>query len=57
MAGGDDPAAGVRADVRTALASLGYGAEEIRLALSGLPGEGSVEDHLRAALRELASAR
>lgn len=46
-----------RAEVRTALASLGYAADEIRHAMSGLPEEGSVEDHLRLALRELAAAR
>lgn len=55
--GGDDPAAAVRADVRNALAALGYGAEEIRHAMAGLPTEGTVEDHLRAALRDLAAAR
>jgi holliday junction DNA helicase RuvA len=54
--GSDGPSA-VRADVRNALASLGYGAEEIRAAISGLPAEGTVEDHLRAALRDLALAR
>ena len=46
-----------RAEVRTALASLGYAADEIRHAMAGLPEEGSVEDHLRLALRELAAAR
>lgn len=57
VAGSDDPAAAVRADVRNALATLGYGAEEIRQAMAGLPAEGTVEDHLRAALRDLAAAR
>lgn len=47
----------IRADVRTALASLGYGAEEIRQALTRLPDEGPVEDQVRLALRELAAAR
>ena len=56
-AGGDDPGAAVRADVRNALAALGYGADEIRAAMAGLPAEGSVEDQLRAALRDLAAAR
>jgi Holliday junction DNA helicase RuvA len=53
------PAGGVepRQDVRAALAELGYGAEEIRRALSGVPAEGAVEDLLRQALRELAGAR
>lgn len=46
-----------RAEVRTALASLGYAADEIRQAMAALPEEGSVEDHLRLALRELAAAR
>ena len=56
-ANGNDPASAVRADVRNALASLGYGAEEIRSAIAGLPAEGTVEDHLRTALRDLALAR
>lgn len=56
-AGSDDPAAAARADVRTALAALGYGPEEVRLAVAGLPAEGTVEDHLRHALRDLAAAR
>lgn len=46
-----------RADVRNALAGLGYGADEIRQALTHLPAEGTVEDHLRLALRQLASSR
>lgn len=53
----DDRAASVRADVRNALASLGYGADEIRMVMAGLPSDGTVEDHLRAALRDLAVAR
>ncbi len=44
-------------DLRAALASLGYGAEEIRQVLAGLPEEGRVEDLLRLALRDLAAAR
>ncbi|HWE56287.1 MAG TPA: Holliday junction branch migration protein RuvA [Acidimicrobiales bacterium] len=55
--GPPDPAAAVRADVRNALAALGYGADEIRQALVGLPADGTVEDHLRLALRDLATAR
>jgi Holliday junction resolvasome RuvABC DNA-binding subunit len=47
----------VRSDVRHALAALGYGADEIRSAMAGLPEEGSAEEHLRAALRDLAGAR
>jgi Holliday junction DNA helicase RuvA len=56
-AGGDDPAATVRSDVRSALAALGYGPEEIRQAMAGLPSGGTVEEHLRAALRDLAATR
>lgn len=55
-AGGDGTGAS-RADVRTALATLGYGADEIRQAMAALPADGSVEDHIRLALRELAGAR
>jgi Holliday junction DNA helicase RuvA len=55
--GGGDGSGSARADVRTALATLGYGADEIRHAMAGLPAEGSVEEHLRLALRELAGAR
>ena len=57
VGGSGDGAAAVRADVRSALAALGYGAEEIRSAVAGLPPEGTVEDHLRLALRDLAAAR
>jgi Holliday junction DNA helicase RuvA len=46
-----------RSDVRAALSSLGYGADEIRHALSGLPAEGDLEDQIRLALQELAGAR
>jgi holliday junction DNA helicase RuvA len=49
--------AATRTEVRTALASLGYGADEIRLALARLPAEGTVEDQLRLALREMAAVR
>jgi Holliday junction DNA helicase RuvA len=49
--------AGNRADVRTALAGLGYGAEEIRGVLGQVPTEGTVEEQIRIALRELAAAR
>lgn len=48
---------GSRQDVRAALAELGYGAEEIRQALVSMPEDGTVEDLLRMALRELAVAR
>ena len=58
-AAGDRPGAGtsVRGEVRSALGELGYGSEEIRWALEALPSEGSVEDLLRFALRELAASR
>ncbi len=46
-----------RAEVRVALAGLGYGAEEVRDALGRLPEEGSLEDLLRGALRHLAGTR
>jgi Holliday junction DNA helicase RuvA len=46
-----------RSDVRAALSGLGYGADEIRHALSRLPTEGGLEDQLRLALQELAGAR
>ena len=52
--GGPPPA---RAEVKAALASLGYGADEVRAALRELPEEGSVEHLLRAALRQLAVSR
>lgn len=46
------------AEVRAALAGLGYGADEIRLATQDLPGDDSaVEDLLKSALRQLAASR
>lgn len=48
--------AGVRAEVRAALAGLGYGPEEVRHVLASVPTEGETEEVLRAALRELAAA-
>jgi Holliday junction DNA helicase RuvA len=50
-AGGAPPAT---AEVRAALTELGYGAEEVRDAMSDLPADGSVPDLLRAALKRLA---
>ena len=44
----------VLAEVADALASLGYGSEEVRPVLQGLSEEGSSEDILRLALRQLA---
>ncbi|MGH9286139.1 MAG: Holliday junction branch migration protein RuvA, partial [Acidimicrobiales bacterium] len=55
--GGAGNGAPARAEVRAALTSLGYGADETRAALADLPDEGRVEDLLRAALRQLAAAR
>ncbi|MBW3614248.1 MAG: Holliday junction branch migration protein RuvA [Actinobacteria bacterium] len=48
---------GPRAEVRAALAALGYGVDEVRVAVRNLPAEGSTEELLRLALRELAVAR
>ena len=47
----------VRADLRAALAGLGYGPDEVSEVLRELPAEGDVEDLLRAALKLLAAAR
>jgi holliday junction DNA helicase RuvA len=52
-----DPGPSARNEVRNALAALGYGADEVREAVRSLPEEGSVEDLLRTALRQLAVAR
>ena len=46
-----------RGEVRAALAALGYAADEVREAVSGLPDEGDASEMLRLALRELAGAR
>jgi Holliday junction DNA helicase RuvA len=46
-----------RTDVRAALVSLGYGADEVRAVLRELPSDGEVEDLLRHALKLLAAAR
>lgn len=43
-----------RAEVRAALAGLGYGADEVRDVLAQLPEDGSVEELLREALKLLA---
>jgi Holliday junction DNA helicase RuvA len=43
-----------REEVRAALGALGYGSDEVRQVLARLPVEGSTEDMLRHALRELA---
>ena len=60
---GDDSGAGgagpspVRADVRAALAGLGYGPDEVGQVLRELPAEGDVQELLRSALKLLAAAR
>jgi Holliday junction DNA helicase RuvA len=46
-----------RGEVRAALVELGYGPDEIRRALDGGSDDGTVEEMLRRALRELAGAR
>lgn len=56
----EDPGAGApapRAEVREALAGLGYAPDEVRDALVHLPNDGAVEDMLREALRLLSAAR
>jgi holliday junction DNA helicase RuvA len=55
--GGDGAPAEARGEVRAALAELGYGPDEIRRALEGGQAQGTVEELLRQALRELAGAR
>jgi Holliday junction DNA helicase RuvA len=50
----DIGAPSARAEARAALVELGYGPEEIRAALAGLPEEQPAEDLLRAALKHLA---
>ena len=54
---GPSPGGGhARGEVRAALASLGYGADEISLVVRELPEAGGVEELLTAALRQLAGA-
>ena len=52
-----DATPSVRADVRDALAGLGYGPDEIREALADVPDEGDVALLLKQALQHLAFAR
>jgi Holliday junction DNA helicase RuvA len=52
-----DATPGARAQVRDALASLGYEPDEVRDALSDLTDDGPVEQLLREALRRLAGSR
>ena len=47
----------VRAEVKAALVQLGYGPDEVRIAVQTLPEDGGVEDLLRVALRTLATNR
>lgn len=59
VASGGPPRAGAasaRADVRDALAGLGYGPDEVREALFDLPDEGDTALLLKAALRRLSLA-
>lgn len=46
-----------RAEVREALAGLGYASEEVRAVMGQLPDDGAVEDLLRDALKLLSAAR
>jgi Holliday junction DNA helicase RuvA len=46
-----------RAEVRAALAGLGYAPDEVRDAVQALADEGPVDELLRAALKQLAGAR
>jgi len=55
--GGAGATTAPRGEVRAALSELGYAPEEIRRALQDIPDDGAVEEMLRQALRELASAR
>ena len=48
---------GARADVRAALSSLGYGADEVSQVVRDLPADGTVEELLTSALKQLAGAR
>lgn len=53
----DANGSGVRADLRAALATLGYGPDEVSAVLRDLPPEGELEELLRTALRLLAASR
>ena len=46
-----------RAEVRAALAGLGYGPDEVRTAVQGLDDDAPVDELLRTALKHLAAAR
>jgi len=49
-------AGSARVEVKAALAQLGYGPDEVRLAVQHLPDAGGVEELLRVALKTLATA-
>ena len=53
----DGAPSSTRSEVRTALAGLGYGVEEVREAMRDLPDDGPVEELLTSALRQLAAVR
>ncbi|MGI8753790.1 MAG: Holliday junction branch migration protein RuvA [Acidimicrobiales bacterium] len=55
--GAGDDGSTRRREVRAALEALGYSPDEIRATTQRLPAEGTVEDLVRAALRELAGSR
>lgn len=57
LAGGRNDAPDPRADVRTALAGLGYAADEVKEVMRVLPEEGAPGELLRHALRQLAGSR
>jgi Holliday junction DNA helicase RuvA len=58
IVGGDDGGpARARAEVRDALAGLGYASDEVRAVMGQLPDDGVVEDLLRDALKLLAASR
>ena len=54
---GTEDGASPRGEVRAALVELGYGPDEIRAALDSVTEDGSVEELVRLALRELARSR
>lgn len=54
--GGAGAGAAAHAEVRAALAGLGYGPDEVRAVLRVLPEAGSVEELLTSALRQMAGA-
>ena len=54
---GANGASSSHAEVKAALAGLGYSADEVRDAVRSLPEDGSVEELLRSALKQLAGAR